>query len=338
MHLRVLLLTIFLLACKKGDRDTQSHSTDLQIVSRGAEPRRQLHYKLAKGQTQKLDVAVDMNITAGDMGGALPTIVMSLSVSVEDVLPVGAKLRATVVDMRAVDRDETRVAANALTGPLEMMKGIVLTATLTPNGRTFGTKLDTGDKQLPDTAKAQLAALASSFDQLMMPLPDVAIGVGAVWRTSKPIEQNAMKLTAVNSVELTALDGDTLSFALDTEIHGDDQTVTQAGMTVEIKDIIGTGTGKGSIDLRTLAITNELTTQFRSEMQTPGEPAATPMRMDMTMRVSPPSATSDAAQAAPSTDASSQGSQAAPSGDAPGEGSQAAPSTEAPADGSQAAP
>ena len=295
MQLRPLLLTAALIGsfsgCKRGDEDgSGSPRADLQIVSRGSEPRRSLRYQVPKGTTQKLDLAVDMKISAGDMGGALPTIVMSLTIVVEDVVPVGMKLRTTVVDAAARDRDESRVAPEALTGALDMLRGVELTSTLTPNGRVFATKLDTGAKEINASAKSQLAALTSSVDGLMMPLPDDPVGVGAVWRSSRPIEQNEMKLTAVSTIEVTALEGDKLVFAIDTAIHGDDQRVEQSGMTVEIKDVIGTGTGTGTIDLRTLAVTSELSTELRSEMQATGETATTPMRMSVMSKVSPRSA------------------------------------------------
>lgn len=289
MYRWVLLIAVLAWGCRNGDHEgaTKQRAPDLQIVSAGNEPRRVLRYQLAKGTTQALELAVDVSVTADDMGGAMPTMVLALSVAVEDVLPYGAKLRATVVDAAARDRDDTRVDPDVLSGPLALMKGLAITATLTPSGRVLNSKIELGDKQLTGAAKAQFAALASSFDQLLMPLPDRAVGVGAVWRTSRAIEQNGMKLTAVNSVELTAIDGDKLSFAIDTQIHGDDQTVKQDDLSVEIKDIVGTGEGKGTIDLETLAITNELTSQLRSAMQATGETAPTKMTMAIATRVTP---------------------------------------------------
>lgn len=289
MYRLVLLIAVLAWGCKSGEHDRAStqRAPDLQIVSAGNEPRRVLRYQLTKGTTQKLELAVDVNVTANDMGGAMPTMVMTLAVTVEDVLPFGARLRATVIDATARDRDDTRVDPDVLTGPLALMKGLAITATLTPSGRVVNSKLELGDKQMTGAAKAQLAALGSSFDQLLMPLPDRAVGVGAVWRTSRAIEQSGMKLTAVNAIELTAIEGDKLSFAIDTQIHGDDQTVKQDDLSVEIKDIVGTGKGTGTIDLETLAITNELTSQLRSAMQATGEPDATKMTMAIDTRVTP---------------------------------------------------
>ncbi len=289
MYRPVLLIAVLAWGCKSGEHDRAStqRAPDLQIVSAGNEPRRVLRYQLAKGTTQKLELAVDIDVTANDMGGAMPTMVMTLAVTVEDVLPFGARLRATVVDATARDRDDTRVDPDVLSGPLALMKGLAITATLTPSGRVVNSKLELGDKKMTGAAKAQFAALGSSFDQLLMPLPERAVGVGAVWRTSRPIEQSGMKLTAVNAIELTAIDGDTLSFSIDTQIHGDDQTVKQDELSVDIKDIVGTGKGTGTIDLKTLAITNELTSQLRSAMQATGEPDATKMTMAIATRVTP---------------------------------------------------
>ena len=35
------------------------------------------------------------------------------------------------------------------------------------------------------------------------PLPDEAVGVGAVWRNSRPIQQNGLALKAVNTITIT---------------------------------------------------------------------------------------------------------------------------------------
>jgi hypothetical protein len=290
MELGRLLIAIALFACSFGcnrGEPAKISPPDLQLVSAGNEPRRVLGYHAPKGTKQQLEIAVDVDVSAGEMGGPMPTIVMTLALEVQQIVPTGLKLRSMVVDATARDRDDTRVSTEALSGPLETLKGIVLTSTMTSNGRLFGTKLELDSKQVPESAKSQLAALTASFDQLMMPLPDEPVGVGAVWRSSKPLEQNGLKMIAVNSIALTAIDGNKLSFEIDTQVHGDDQTINQDGLTVDIKDVTGTGTGKGSIDLDTLALTSELATEFRSAMQAGGEGSATPMKMSIVTRVTP---------------------------------------------------
>lgn len=289
MHRWLVVLALAAWGCGKGEREAPEHdrAPDLQIVSAGSEPRRVLRYALAKGTTQKLELAIDVRVEANEMGGAMPTMVLDLSLAVEDLVPYGAKLRATVDEATARDRDETRVAVQALARPLELMKGLAFTATLTPSGRVVGSTIELGDKEMAGRDKAQLASLASSFENLLIPLPETAVGVGAVWRTSRPIEQNGMKLTAVSSVKVTALEGDKLSYELETSIHGADQTVTQEGLRIDIEDITGVGRGKGTLDLSSLVVDSELTSELRNTMQASGESAPTRMKMEIATRVTP---------------------------------------------------
>jgi hypothetical protein len=313
MHSRLLLAALVFFGCKSRDEaSSAARPPDLHIVSAGAEPRQHVRYQPAKGTKQELEIALDVDVTAGEMGGPIPTIAITLSLVVEDVLPTGGiELRSTVTDAQARDRDESRAVAKALGGPLDLMKGIAITTTMTPAGRLVGTKVDTAGKQLPDSAKTQLAALSASFDQLMMPLPEVPIGIGAVWRSSKNLEQNGMKMTAVNSVELVSVGNATLAYEIDTQVHGADQTVSQGGLTVDIKDITGTGGGKGAIDLKTLSITSELWTELRSSMQSPGEDQPTAMKMSIARRVMPVLAAPAPPPAAPAPP-DAQGAQSAP--------------------------
>lgn len=288
MHLRLFLCAVVLVGCSKGSDEGAAsvEPPDLQIVSAGSVPRQLLAYQPARGSTVTLDLAVDVTVSAGDMGGPMPTIVLTLSVAVEEALPIGAMLRTTVIDAVARDRDDSRVPAIALGGPLGLMKGIVLTSMLTPAGHIVGTRVRT-EKALPETAKSQLSALVANFDQLVMPLPREPVGIGAVWRNSRPLEQNGMRMTAVNSIELLGVTDHKLSYAIDTEVHGPDQSVAQGGMTVDITGITGTGRGKGTIDLRTLAVSSELTSNFRSSMKASGESQALPMQMTITTHVTP---------------------------------------------------
>jgi hypothetical protein len=308
------VLVISLAACKKSGPDVPSEPPDLQMVSAGSEPRKVLRYRIAKGTTQGLEVAADMTLTAGEMGGPLPTIVMTMLVAVEDVgRDQQMKLRTTIVDATARERDDSKIPAAALSGPLETMKGIAIESLLSPEGRLSKAQIE-GSKQLTEDVAKQLNSLTATFENVMMPLPKEAVGVGAVWRNSRPIEQNGMKLTSVNTFTLTAIDGDQLTFTIDTDVHGDDQTVKQGDMSVEIKDITGTGSGHGRLTLTKLDMTNELTAEFRSQMKAPGEDAPTRMTIASTTRIKPsgstpitPAATSSAGSGAGSGAGTSEG-------------------------------
>ena len=63
--------------------------------------------------------------------------------------------------------------------------------------------------------------------------------------------------------------------------------MTQDGVTITIKDIVGNGGGKGTIDLGTLAVTSELAAELRAEMTATGDPAPTKMEMATLQKVRP---------------------------------------------------
>lgn len=282
-----LVAALAVAGCEKHDEKAGKavEPPDLQVVSQGNAPRRALTYKLVKGTKRALEVTIDLDVEAGDMGGPLPTVAMSLLVAVEDVLPDGSmKLHTTIVDATAKDRYESQVPATALSGPLEQMKGIALASTLSPKGRMSKAVVE-GGKQLPDAVDGQLSSLTASLGDVMMTLPVDPVGVGAVWRSSRPIEQNQLKLTAVNTVTVLELDGDTIGYSLDTEIHGDDQKVTQEGQTLDVKDITGTGGGKGTLGLTSLEVASDLTAELRSKMQATGDAEATPMKMTIQTKI-----------------------------------------------------
>ncbi len=283
-----LALAMALSGCKKTDDSAGKpvEPPDLQLVSAGSEPRRDLVYKVAKGSKRELEITIDLAIEAGDMGGPLPTIAMSLLVAVEDVQPDGTmKLHTTIVDATAREKIESNIAPNALNGPLEQMKGLALSSTLSPKGRLSKPVVE-GGKQLSDAVNVQLSSLSASFGDVMMTLPVEPVGIGAVWRSSRAIEQNQLKMTAVNTVTLLALDGDKIGYSIDTTLHGADQKVSLEGQTLDVTDLTGSGGGTGTLGLSTLEVTSELTAELRSKMQAAGETEGTPMKMTLQTKLS----------------------------------------------------
>jgi hypothetical protein len=321
-HRLVAAFVILVAACEgKSDKQAPIEPPDLQMVSAGNSPRKLLRYHVPKGTSQSLEVTIDMSMTAGDMGGPVPTIVMSLLLGAEDVTPDGSiKLHTTIVDVTARDRTDSRIPASALAGPLEAMKGIALTSTLSPSGRVSKSQVE-GGKQLPADVAAQLNALTTSFENVVMPLPNEPIGVGAVWRSSRQLDQNGMKLTTVNTFSVVSITGDQVEYTLETEVHGTDQKITQAGTTVDITDITGIGGGKGTLHLDKLDFASELTAQLRSKMQANGETTATPMMLTTQMRTHPTTATATPPTATPPTATQDAGEAPAPEPEEVGSGS-----------------
>jgi hypothetical protein len=265
----VAIALVIAASCKQPEAPPVAISPpDLEIVSAGNEPRQLLRYRVGKDVQQRLELSITVSLDAGEVGAPMPTIVLTLAYGVDAVMPSGQMaLHGTIEGIRAIETEGSQVPAAAMNGPLATLAGLTIYSVLSPNGRITGSRLDTRGKTVAPELEAQLQSLIRSFESTMMALPDEPVGVGAVWRNSRPVDQNGMKLKAVNSVTVRAIKGDVIEYTLDTDIHGADQSVTQQDVTIEIKDIVGSGAGKGSIDLGTLAVTSELAAELRSRMK-----------------------------------------------------------------------
>lgn len=271
---------------------------DLELVSPGSEPRRLLRYKVPKDTRSTHEVSIAVELSAGEMGGPMPTILLTMSYVVSAVMPSGQMvLDATIEKVTAIDVPESKVPAQAIAGPLEQLQGLTIHAVLSPSGRITGSTLERGDKVLTPELEQQVKSLVASFESTMMTLPDVPVGVGAVWRNSRTIVQNGLTLKAVNSVTLEKVEGDVIEYAIDTAMHGDDQNVVQGDISVSVKDIVGNGGGKGNVDLTKIRIWSELAAEFRTTMTASGDTSPTKMEMATVMKVQP--AQRQGAQTAP---------------------------------------
>lgn len=283
--MRYLVLALVLVGCKQNEPPPPPPPTDVVVVAPGAAPLHTLRYAVPKGTKTTLEMSIDWKVTAGEITSALPTIVETLELACDDVAADGTmKLHAKVLDATAHERADSQVQPGSIGSMLEPLKGATLSLSLSPDGRVSQTAVAPGAKPLAPQVDEQMKALAASFQQLAMSLPTAPVGVGAKWRTSRKLQQNGLALTTVTTVDVTSLDATTVGYTLTSEVHGADQTVTQSGMSVDMKDVSGTAQGKGTIDLAKGVTTGELHFDLHSQMSAAG--SATPMRVqsDLTIR------------------------------------------------------
>jgi hypothetical protein len=272
------LLAFFACKPKEPPKPPPPDPLAVQLVAPGAEPRRLLRYALPKGTAMPFELALDASITTGGLGGAMPTFVFDLDLYVEDVLPDGRmSLRTTIADATARDRPEEKVDAKALAGRVAAIKGLTIRSTLTPGGKLEDVKVDTA--KLPEAAAQQAASLTQSFEHIAMPLPTVPVGVGAKWTTIRELDQNGMKSSAINTVEITAIAGDKISFKLETQIHGPAQTVDMQNVPIDVNALSGSGAGSGTLDLAHFLMLGELDAALHADMTAQGQRSTLDLEM-----------------------------------------------------------
>jgi hypothetical protein len=262
---------------------------DLEIVSAGSDPRTVLRYHPAPGSEQKLEIAIDVDLVAGEIGGPMPTVIVRLTEVVDAVLPTGQVLVHAHIDgTTARETEGSSVPPAAVQGPLAVLDGLSVAAILAPDGRMTATHLvRTASEPLSAETEQQVASLLTSFESTVMPLPETPVGAGAVWRSSRAIAQNSIHMTAVNTVTLVRIQGDVVDYTLETDVHGDDQSIKQDDLEVAIKDIVGTGTGRGTLDLGKLSVTSELQAMLHTEMSATGDAEPTKLEMTTHTRIQP---------------------------------------------------
>jgi hypothetical protein len=258
----------------------------LELISLGVLPRAPLRYALAKGTTTKLAIDLTEQAHAGELGDRSPPLHVELDVAVEDVLSDGRmKLVSTIRSLGAEGTDPTAVHVGEVGAALA---GLAITATLSPGGAIDDVRAaDHPGRPLPELAQVELAQLVAGFPQLAMQLPSAPVGIGATWRTKRPIgPASGLALEAVTSIALVGRHGSTAAYEISSELHGADQRAVQDGTTIAVSDIAGSAHGRGTVDLARLAIDASQSAELHMDMTTGSD--RTPMSMTQTLRVSSP--------------------------------------------------
>ena len=269
---RTAIVLLAVAACGKADKSPPVSPpltpSTVELVKPGAEPRAVLHYALAKGVKTTIELAVDVELAASGMGGPVPTLVMTMEIGADDVLPDGRMLvRSTVAKVTARDRTGSKISSDTMAQQAGLLVGIGVVAKLSPNGTLSDAHLDFGAQHLPPEMQDQLGSLTKGFERVALALPDVAVGAGAVWRTKKEIEESGAHMTATTTIEITAIEGSLISYTRTVDVTGPDQTIQQMGVAVTMKNISGKGSGHGKLDLSRMVLDGEMSDELHQELR-----------------------------------------------------------------------
>ncbi|HET7504346.1 MAG TPA: hypothetical protein VFK02_25165 [Kofleriaceae bacterium] len=304
-----MILTLgFLAACqdKKPEPAPPPPPHDgVTLISPGSAPLQLLRYHLIKGTKTHSELVWEMTAVNDGQNSPMPTLVIDLETSVDDVLPDGtAKLRITVVRTTVRDQKDSGVASDLVRDEVAAMRGIVLTEALAPDGKLSDSRLDTG-ATLPESARSRLDSLLRTLEQAAMRLPAEPVGVGATWRERKSLPAGGIRAVSETTYALTSLADTRLSYTGDGAATGEPQTIEQDGVKVEVTSTRGSSGTRGTIDLARYAPELTVHSTFSTAMNvvaaTPA-PGAGPSTVEITMAIQVTSrdASAAAGEAAPS--------------------------------------
>lgn len=290
---RIALLTMLAVGCKKAEPPPPPPRQGMEMISLGAMPHRPLRYELTKGVKTAVELEIETDVATSSFQRTMPTQVMVMELAAEDVLPDGnAKVRTTILRAAAKERPGANSPLEALNAQATMLSGVAITGTLTPRGRVIGPKL-AGSASMPAKAAEGFSELVARSEEVAMQLPEPGIGVGAIWRVRKDASQLGIKMETVTDIEVTAIEGQRVSYTMRTEVKGSDQHVAIEGVEVDVKNVRGNGSGKGVIDLGRMASFGEQSLELGFDIA--ADQHTSSMKMRTTKRLKPADAAAVAA-------------------------------------------
>ena len=281
---RVIALAVIATSCKSHhEAPPPPEPAGLELVSSGVLPRAPLRYALGKGTTAKLAFDITSHVAAGEQADTSPPIHVALDVTVTNVFSDGRMgLALTIRSLGATGDDPTATHVDTVGSAFA---GLSMVGTLAPDGTIsdIETKSTPGFDALAGIDKAAVAQIASAFRQLAMPLPSAPIGIGAIWKTSRPLAASVV-MTATTTVVITGRAGSAITYAITSDLQGADQTAVEDGTTVQVAHISGSASGNGTLDLGRFAVDSTQSAELHMEMTTGSD--RTPMTMTQVLRVS----------------------------------------------------
>jgi hypothetical protein len=234
----------------------------VKLLEPGAEPRADLSYALVKGTTQKMSMSMDMSMAVKTSAQALPAqalprMTMGLDASTTDKSPAGEfKIDSilSTVGLEPAGAQQEQMA-RALKPQLEGMKGLTMGYWVNAKGNVRDVKIGV-PPGMPPQAQQLLQGMSQSFESMVTPLPNEAVGVGARWQVLTRTASGGADLLqsaiytlksrtgtrAVLSVQLTQL-------AANDTIHAPGMP---AGMSAKVKAFNSGGTGTTNVDLKSV--------------------------------------------------------------------------------------
>jgi predicted peroxiredoxin len=236
----------------------------ITVVTPGAAPRKQLRYTVAAAQKARMDMATTMSM-ATNMGGMsvpmdMPTMKMTVDLGVTAIAPNGDityDLAFTGLTMDSAADTNPAIAA-ALQGMAAGITSIKGSATVSSRGVTKSTKLDVADPAM----KQLLGQMTSSVENLSMPFPEEAVGVGARWEVRQALTGGGQTVFQKSECELVSIEGSAVSMKVTTEQTAPPQSVNNpalpAGAEMYLDKMSGSGTGTVVVHLDSLVPTSTL--------------------------------------------------------------------------------
>jgi hypothetical protein len=245
---------------RPADRAAPARGVRVEIIQAGRAPRRALRYQLRPDRLGVMSTTFDMDMGYRSGDGAMvhtpsPPMEMDIELTGMTVERGVARLtdRITRLDVATSPSDttdeKTRAAVRAR---LQGMVGMTGVMAMDDRGHVHEMSWTIPDTVTPEV-RAMLESMSQSADEMVVPLPEEPVGLGAEWYAVKEVPLMGMKLASTSRVKLVAIDGDRVTLRTSTEMSAGAQPVAlpglPAGTTAELLSCDGGGGAEVDLDL-----------------------------------------------------------------------------------------
>lgn len=268
----------------------------VSLIDAGAEPREPLRLRLTAGQEQAMVMTMRMGM-AMQVGPnampktALPPMQMTMALRVREITAEGdirTEFSLDKIDVLPEGGTDPAVVEQ-LRGVLTTMNKMSGTSTVTPRGIVKSAEFNIPADINPQV-KQTMESMKQQINQLSVPFPEEALGVGAKWTVTANLEQQGMKLQQVATWELKAREGDVIKLANSVVQTAAPQSIAAPGMppgaSVSLERLSSTGAGTTELDLtRVSPLQGHMSLTSSLAMNTEANGAKMPLTMDMDVEV-----------------------------------------------------
>ncbi len=233
----------------------------VKVLTSGSGTKRKLRYRFRAGETHKILVTIAMSVGATTKERSvpaqkMPAMQMLLSVQHREVTPKGT-LKYTFKLVKsglvgAKDGVMKRRFSKVLGPALQMLVGLTGTGEVTPKGlaKLGGLKIP---DNMPGPARQAIQSLKEQLNQLATALPDAAVGVGAKWVVTQPMQRAKLRMSQRATYTVVELKGSAVTLDVKIEAFAPEQELKTgrlpAGAKATLHSLKSSGTGRVLIDL-----------------------------------------------------------------------------------------
>ena len=265
------------------------------LLKKGTGKKIKLRFRPKAGSTQTLKMVSGQEMSMKLGGNAMPSqklpkTIMTMVIDIKDVDKAGnitAEYSTKSVDIESDPSIPPQVTAQVRESlaPMTSLKGKMK---VNARGQVLSADMSASDKLAPEL-KGMLDNMRENMGQLVVPLPEQAVGVGAEWKVTQNLAKFGMPMTQEATIKLSKMKGDQIELinTMVQKVAAGPVTLPNVPPQVKVrsKPSQSNGTGKLLLDLKEIGATGTIDMNVNVSMVMEAQPGQT-QDMDMAVKMS----------------------------------------------------